>query len=241
MLRRRKTIQPPAVGQSVTGTCTDHAGNVGTATFGGINITGTPPAMSASYSSNGQPYSPGSWTGQPVTVTFTCTPAAGLSVSNLTPPTTITAEGFNQIVTGTCTDSAGNTKQLSAGPINIELTPPQLTLQSLPKSASGWFNAAVTIVWQCADLVTGSKSAITRTVSSEGANQKATATCSNLAGATVSDTQTVSVDLTPPVLSASASPGPGAGGWNTGPVKITFNCSDALSGVAAGSPTGSTT
>ena len=236
-----QTILPPAVGQSVTGTCTDHAGNVGTATFGGINVAGAAPSMSVSYSSGGQPYAPGSWTAQPVAVTFTCTPAAGLSVTNLTPPTTVTAEGFNQFVTGTCTDSAGNSKQLSAGPINIELTPPQLSLQSLPKSASGWFNSAVTIVWQCADAVTGSKSDITRTASSEGANQKVTATCSNLAGTTVSDTQTVSVDLTAPVLSAAASPGAGASGWNTGAVKVTFSCSDALSGVAAGSPTGSTT
>ncbi len=231
-------IQPPAAGQSVTGTCVDRAGNVGTATFGGINTGSTPPVMAVGYS-NG--YVPGAWTSQPVTVVFTCTPTPGLTVQSLTPVTTFSVQGANQSITGHCTDSTGNSSQLTAGPINIETTPPQLTLQSIPPTTSGWYNAPLTITWLCADLLSGARNTIVKTVSTEGANQVVTVSCSNQAGTSVSASQTVSVDLTPPVIKGSATPAPGPSGWNTAPVSVTFTCTDALSGVAPGFPTGATT
>jgi hypothetical protein len=233
-----QTIQPPAVGQSVTGTCTDRAGNVGSATFGGITTGSLPPTMGVTYS-NG--YTPGSWSAVPVTVVFTCSPASGLGIQSLTPPATLSAQGSNQSVTGRCTDSAGNTGQITAGPINIETTAPQLTLQSLPQASSGWYNTPVTITWLCADIVANTHNTIVRTVSTEGANQVVTLSCANQAGTTVTGSQTVSVDLTAPVIKGAASPAPGSSGWNTTPVAVTFTCTDALSGVASGNPTGNTT
>ena len=230
-------IQPPATGQSVTGKCTDKAGNVGTATFGGITIVGSAPTMSATYS-NG--YKTGSWSAASVTVTFTCTPASGLSVASLTPPVTLSTQGYNQFVTGSCTDSAGNTAQLNAGPINIETSPPQLIAEPAPPTSSGWYNAPVTLTWLCSDVVAAVSNPITRTVSTQGANQVVTVTCSNLAGTSITGSQTVSIDLTPPAISGKASPAAAASGWNNTPVAVSFTCTDALSGVAAGYPTGNT-
>ena len=51
----------------------------------------------------------------------------------------------------------------------------------------------------------------------------------------------MSIDKTPPVISAQVSPTAPASGWYRGPVSVTFTCSDGLSGVAAGNPTGNTT
>jgi hypothetical protein len=39
-------------------------------------------------------------------------------------------------------------------------------------------------------------------------------------------------DTTPPIIAASATPGPNANGWNNGNVTVTFACSDAGSGIA---------
>ena len=233
-----QVIQPPALGQTVTGTCTDRAGNTAAAAFGGITSVSSPPDMSVTYSGG---YTPGSVATQPVTVTFGCTPAGGLGVAFLTPPVTVSTAGANQTVSGRCTDAAGNSNTITAGPITIQTSaPPTITLQSIPQSSAGWYNAPVTITWICTDP-DGTNTTLTKTVSAEGANQVAAVSCTNHAGVSASASQTVSIDLTPPVIHGAASPAVPASGWYTTPVTVTFTCTDALSGVAAGYPTGGAT
>jgi hypothetical protein len=41
----------------------------------------------------------------------------------------------------------------------------------------------------------------------------------------------VSIDKTPPTITASVSPRPNANGWHKTPVTVTFTCSDTLSGM----------
>jgi hypothetical protein len=230
------TIGPAAAGQSVTGTCTDGAGNTDTVTTGAFKSNTPPPTLTASYGG----YTPGAWTNQPVTVTFNCVAAAGLSVQSATSASTVSVQGAGQFVAGQCTDTAGNSSQINAGPINIETGLPTITLLSIPNPTAGWYRSSVPISWLCTDPLAG-QTTISRTVSTEGANQTVTVNCTNLAGASVSASQTVSVDLTPPVINGSVSPAPGSSGWNTSPVSVTFTCQDALSGVAPGYPQGNTT
>ncbi|HET9444149.1 MAG TPA: hypothetical protein VFO65_12545, partial [Acidimicrobiales bacterium] len=45
--------------------------------------------------------------------------------------------------------------------------------------------------------------------------------------------QPVAIDTTPPVAGAAVTPEPNAAGWHSGPVSVTFECSDATSGVAS--------
>ena len=47
---------------------------------------------------------------------------------------------------------------------------------------------------------------------------------------------TIRLDETGPTISGAAVPAPNANGWNRTPVTVTFQCADALSGLAAGSP-----
>jgi hypothetical protein len=49
------------------------------------------------------------------------------------------------------------------------------------------------------------------------------------------------IDQTPPSISASRSPAPNGNDWNKSSVTVTFQCSDAVSGLAAGSPPAPTT
>jgi hypothetical protein len=229
------------LGQTVTGTCMDAAGNTATGTFGPINIILAKPQLTAVYTTSTGSYSPGSFSASPVTVTFVCAPALGIGYAQLTSPVTVTTEGRDRFYPGSCTDLAGNASQINAGPVNISLTAPALLfLGRLPANANGWYRADVTLSWTCNDHITGT-STIDRTISTEGANQAVTVTCSNPAGVTVSDTQSVNLDKTPPVIAGQSSPSaPGASGWFITPVAVSFNCTDTISGLA-GAPTGGTT
>ena len=75
-------------------------------------------------------------------------------------------------------DRAGGTHQRgphAAQRSRCEQTPAELSL--------GWYNTDVTITWLCIDTVAG-QSTVSRTVSTEGANQTVSATCTDLAGNT---------------------------------------------------------
>jgi hypothetical protein len=64
------------------------------------------------------------WNNTPVTVTFTCWDSVG--IASCTGPITLTAEGQNQVVTGTAVDLAGNTATDQAT-VNIDQTAPTVT------------------------------------------------------------------------------------------------------------------
>jgi hypothetical protein len=230
------------LGQSANGTCTDLAGNSSSGTFAPINIAHTPPQLTAVLTAGGAPYAPGAWTNQAVNVNFVCTPAPGAVIAAVSPPATISNEGAGQFANGTCTDQAGNRSQVSAGPINVDRTPPQIApLNQPPANAAGWYNANVTLTWACSDQLSGARQAtVSNTVSTEGANQTVTAACTDLAGNTSSAGVTVNLDKTPPSIAPQLSPAAPAGGWYRGTVNVSFNCADTLSGVAPGYPQGNT-
>jgi len=48
--------------------------------------------------------------------------------------------------------------------------------------------------------------------------------------------QTINIDATPPSISGTWGPPPNASGWNNSPVTVIFQCTDLVSGLAAGSP-----
>lgn len=82
---------------------------------------------------DGEPYAAGSWTSQPVTVSYLCvdqhTDASGLE-SNSVAGATIDTEGADQSVTnsGSCVDHAANAAlPVTFGPIHIDRTPPTIT------------------------------------------------------------------------------------------------------------------
>jgi hypothetical protein len=224
-------------------TATDHASgapiSAGPVSSNTVSVVALPgPTITSSATSNGAPYAQGVWTRFDVTVTFLCTPATG---DPITKTVTVTTEGANQTVTFTCSDILGNKADASYTGIYIDKTPPSITLTSKPSpNAAGWYNSDVTMTWQCVDNFAGT-STVTRTVSTEGFGQFVTATCLDFAGNTSTDTQSVNIDKTPPVLTGVTTPPMPSSGWFHGPVTVTFNCTDSISGVAAGYPTGNTT
>ena len=95
----------------------------------------------------------------------------------------------------------------------------------------------MSIEWSCADAGSGVvASTVSQEVTAEGAGKTATGTCTDVAGNTASHTvEHINIDLTAPKLTSVRTAANGHG-WNNGDVTITWDCTDALSGVAGFSP-----
>lgn len=194
------------------------------------NTTG---AKSPSANSNG-------WNNTNVIVSFSGTDANS-GIASCTSPVTITTEGSNQPVAGSCTDAAGNTSTTTVT-VSIDKTPPTVNAALIPApNANGWNNSGVLITFTgndpggsgvpfggCSPLLGGS--------TSEGGNQVQSSTCTDRAGNSGSTTVILNIDLTNPTATATKSPLPNANGWNNTNVVVTFNGSDTVSGIAACTP-----
>jgi len=91
-----------------------------------INVTAPgPPVIAASVSPTPNA---GGWNDSPVTVTFACTPGSA-PITNCPAPQVVSSEGMNQLVTGTATDSSGNSASTTVT-LSIDETPPALTVTS---------------------------------------------------------------------------------------------------------------
>jgi hypothetical protein len=224
----QQVVSTEGANQVISGTVTDAAANSNTAKIT-LNIAKIPPKIVAKASP--APNSAG-WNDTSVTVTFTCTQTTA-PLASCPQPQTVSTQGANQVISGTVTDLAGNTASTSVT-LSIGTKPPTITGAAAPAANSaGWNNTSVTVTWTCvsgtAPIASTSSPSV---VTTEGANQVVTGTCTDVAGNSASASVTVNLDKTPPTITASASPAPNAAGWNTSAVTVTFTCADSLSGVA---------
>jgi hypothetical protein len=118
------TLTDEGANQSVTGMATDNAGNSASTTVEGINIDKTAPTISASRSV--APNAAG-WNNTPVTVSFACDDALS-GVASCSADQTVSSEGEGQSASGSALDNAGNMASASEGPINLDMTPPELAV-----------------------------------------------------------------------------------------------------------------
>jgi microsomal dipeptidase-like Zn-dependent dipeptidase len=230
-------------GLSTSATFTDIAGNSTTSTYAGVNIDKTPPTISflerlPGANANG-------WNNSNITASWACADV----LSGATQPTisqTLSSEGADQSLTGSCFDVAGNVASNTVSGLNLDKTPPLIAVsQRVPApNAAGWNNQNVTVTWSCTDSLSGAVvPAISQTLSTEGANQILTAICSDLADNSSKNTVTgLNLDKTPPVIYCAVSP---AVLWppdrKLAPVVETVALSDSLSGANGFSLTTATT
>jgi hypothetical protein len=141
----------------------------------------------------------------------------------------------------TVTCSATNANGTTSYPVTIQIDtqPPTISLTGMPAAnANGWYNANVTLTWTCQDSLSGPVApTVSQTLSVEGQNRSATATCADNAGNTSSNTISgINIDKTPPTTPQfTGSTLTNGGTYRLGRVPTAPSCTatDALSGLAS--------
>lgn len=211
--------------KSIAGTATDNAGNSTDDTVT-VRVDKTAPAITATV---GATKNDAGWYNDDVTVSFTA--EDGLSgIANLS-PAAVLSDGAGQTASGTATDAAGNSASTTVTGINVDTTAPVLTAEY----STAWSTGDVTVTWTCTDDGgSGVADAPDATVvDGEGANLSVSASCTDVAGNTTTETASgIRIDRTAPVTTASLAE-PGDDGWHSAAVEVTLSGSDNLSGVAS--------
>ena len=250
-----KLISGNGANQSVTGdAASDNAGNTTAGVnVGGINIDGLAPQSSANNvctSKNGY------CKGATATVKITAADQAGLS--GVKEIRYSVSGGPEKFATGAsvdvqvplngsglanvsywAVDNADNAEPANGIALKYDNIAPTVTHTLNPSpNADEWNNSDVTVHFDAKDDDTGSgvdTATVTKdqVITAETAGLLVSGEASDLAGNVGTDTVTVKLDRTPPTVSAAITAGTlGSNGWYTGPVTVTFSCSDALSKVA---------
>src|SRR5260370_19702377 len=147
---------------------------------------------------------------------------------------------MNQVFTGTVSDIAGNIATATTT-VNIQTAPPTapsiIAVVAPAPNSKGWNNTDVTVTFTCA---AGSNPLVSCpspiAVNTEGANQSFCGKAVDSTGLSTTACATVSLDKTPPTITATQSPAASGSGWNNTQVTVTFTCADSLSGVATCPP-----
>jgi hypothetical protein len=227
---------------SMTGGKDDSKWNYETAKFTLVVQASDTTAPVITYTISGTKGNDG-WYVSDVTVTWTVTDnESAITSKSGCDETTITTDTGGTTLTCTATSAGGTASQSVT--IKRDATPPTISASVLPaRPDSGWWNiasGAPTVTYTCNDATSGIASCTAPYTFGEGADQTHTGTATDNAGnsasAGVSD---IDVDLTAPTISASVSPmRPDSGWWNiaSGAPTVSFECSDALSGLAGACP-----
>jgi hypothetical protein len=232
--RATRTLSADGANQSATAICEDTVGNIASDTQTGISIDSAPPVIT--FANRTGPDKSG-WSNTDVTVAWNCSDALSGAVQPIEFES-VTTDGANQSVTGSCADLAGNTASDTQTGINVDKTAPALMGSVSPAAnASGWFNTDVTVQWKCGD---GGGSGLAAdcppnsTITGEGVGLSTSQSIGDRAGNQTKTSVRANIDRTAPQLSVpSLTPPANSSGWNNGDVTATWLCSDGLSGVPA--------
>ena len=225
---------PDGASRTVSGTCSDRAGNTSTPASATLAYDATAPTAVAAASR--APNAAG-WYNAPLTISFT--QAAG-DVSG--PDTCAVASGYSgpddatASRSGSCTDRAGNTSTPASLTFKYDATAPSANggLDRLP-DANGWYNHPVALGVTGSDATSGIASCSGPTYSGpDGPDRTISGSCTDRAGNTNNSVSaTFKYDSTAPTASGSLARGPDLNGWYNRPVLLDLTGADATSGIAS--------
>ena len=223
---------PDSAGTSITGSCSDQAGNSASGTLAvkydatAPQVTGATPARAANAKG---------WYAAPITVNFAgADGTSGLdSCSAATYSGPDTAAGS---VSGTCADKAGNQSPAGSFALKYDATAPAVTAaSSRAADANGWFNHPLSVSFSGADGTSGIAScdAAKSYAGPDTASTSLGGSCRDEAGNAASASLALKYDGTAPAATASASRAANAAGWYSAPVTVSFAATDVTSGLAS--------
>ncbi len=228
---------PDSATASVSGSCTDNAGNTSALIAFNLKYDATAPTdVAAGYDRD--PDSNG-WYNHAVGITFAGTdPTSG--VASCTSLTYSGPDSASASASGTCIDVAGNQsasantspKYDATAPTNVVATPDRAP------NGAGWYNAPVTFSYTGDDATSGIESCAPVTYSGpDTATASVTGGCTDVAGNLTTVSTTIAYDATAPVVTLTSDKSS-----YTLLQTVTINCSvsDALSGVVSPTCSGTT-
>jgi hypothetical protein len=221
---------PDDAGAAATRSCTDNAGNTGSATGGfkydstapstALSVTGGAPGMNGWYTSDVTVHASGD---DSVSDPVTCTADQDQ-----------TTETTGQVFNATCTNDAGLSSDAAPLTVKLDKTGPaaNLSVTAGTLGSHGWYTSDVTVQSGGSDTISGPvicTSAQYQTTETTGTNFHGT--CTNQAGLnTDAAPLTVKLDKTPPSAGLAVTAGtPGAHGWYTSNVTVSTSGSDSIS------------
>ena len=232
-----QTFTKEGTNQSAAGQCVDAADNSATASFSGINIDKTAPAIQIARAPEANQHG---WNNTDVVASYTAGDSlSGLAASSAPADSyTFTEEGAGQSHAFSVTDLAGNSSTASVSQVSIDKTAPAISAAAdRPPNARGWYNADVNITPTASDALSGLAGTPAAQTLSEGANQSAIFTAHDLADNSASATVSgVNIDKAAPTITAERAPLANVYGWNNTDVTARYAAGDDLSGLADGSP-----
>lgn len=192
---------PDSSSASVSGSCSDAAGNTSAPQSYSFKYDASPPSVSAAAArapdANG-------WYVRPVAIAFSGSDSTS-GIAGCTSATYGGPDAAGATVSGSCRDQAGNTGSASAT-INYDATPPQVTgvAAERPPDANGWYNHPVSFVFAGADATSGIDACTSVTYRGpDGASASVRGTCRDKAGNTGPELVVpLEYDATAPSLSA---------------------------------------
>ena len=215
---------------TLSATCQDVAGNVGTASYT-VKVDKAAPtaAPSALPAANGAGWNRGN-----VTVSWNWTDKGGSGIEPASCTTSSTSSGEGTItLSATCQDVAGNVGTASYT-VKVDKAAPTAAPSALPAAnGAGWNRGNVTVSWNWTDKGGSGIEPASCTTSSTSSGEGTitlSATCQDVAGNTGTASYTFKVDKIAPTVTYSGNAGTYA---LLAPVEITCTPADSLSGVAS--------
>jgi len=222
---------PDSANATLSGTCTDKAGNTGQAPFP-LKYDATAPQNNGGSASRG--VDANGWYNHAVTVDFSGSDATS-GVDTCTEVTYSGPDDPSTAVNGTCRDIAGNQSGSKAFALKYDETDPTVTGKSPSRQpdSKGWYNHTVTVTFSGSDATSGVDSCTQATYAGPDAvAAPVPGTCRDLAGnQSGSSTLALAYDGTAPSVSGTPSRSADANGWYNHALSVDFNGSDATSGV----------
>lgn len=220
---------PDNASAQVGGTCTDTAGNVGSASFP-LKYDATAPQVTASPA---RPAGQNGWYSAPLAVSFAATDAtSGIDTCDAA-KTYSGPDSSTAAVSGSCRDRAGNSSPGSL-PLKYDATAPQVTAAPARQAdVNGWYNAALSISFTGGDATSGLDGcdAAESYAGPDTAAASVSGACSDKAGNSGAGSFGFKYDATAPLASATPSRGADLNGWYNRALSVSFAATDATAGV----------
>jgi hypothetical protein len=228
---------PSSAGATVSGHCTDVAGNAGdNATSAPIQYDAVPPTVTGSTPAR-VPDTTSGWYTAPVSFTFNGTDAMSGIESCSTGVSYSGPDSATGSVTGHCTDNAGNNSANSQATLKYDTTPPTATGATPARAAdsNGWFNHPVDFTFTGTDTASGIATCDTVSYTTgDSATASVSGHCTDKAdhpSATIP--HAFEYDATAPdTTGATLDRGADLNGWFNHPVTVNLTGTDATSGFA---------